>query len=124
MPDRLFFRREDSGLIVRLPADPIPGMPSHNAPSHMTVEPPSASGIRLSAPVATTLTLADSEGDLRALIRERHLLARLRSIHDSVDEITIEFGVPLSTKAGAFIASVAVEANFKVSMTWRGSSGA
>jgi hypothetical protein len=48
------------------------------------------------------------------------LLARLRSIGDPPDEIGIEFGVQLSAQTGAFIASVAAGANFKVTMTWRG----
>lgn len=49
----------------------------------------------------------------------RSLIARLRSIDDPPEEIGIEFGVQLSAQTGAFIASVAAEANFKVSMTWR-----
>jgi hypothetical protein len=49
----------------------------------------------------------------------RSLIARLRSIDDPPDEIGIEFGVRLSAQTGAFIASVAAEANFKVSMAWR-----
>jgi Trypsin-co-occurring domain 1 len=47
------------------------------------------------------------------------LLARLRSIEDPPDEIGIVFGVQLSAQTGAFIASVAAQANFTVSMTWR-----
>ncbi len=47
------------------------------------------------------------------------LLARLRSINDPPDEIVIVFGVQLSAQTGAFIASVAAQANFTVSMTWR-----
>jgi hypothetical protein len=47
------------------------------------------------------------------------LIARLRAIDDPPDEIGIEFGVQLSAQAYAFIAAVAAEANFKVSMTWR-----
>ena len=47
------------------------------------------------------------------------LIARLRSIDDAPDEVAIQFGVQLSAQAGAFIASVAAEANFTVSMTWR-----
>jgi hypothetical protein len=47
------------------------------------------------------------------------LLARLRAIEDPPDEIGIEFGVQLSAQTGAFIASVAAQANFTVSMTWR-----
>ncbi len=49
----------------------------------------------------------------------RSLIARFRSIDDAPDEVGIEFGVQLSAQTGAFIASVAAEANFKVSMTWR-----
>jgi hypothetical protein len=49
----------------------------------------------------------------------RSLLARLRSIEDPPDEIGIVFGVQLSAQAGAFIASVAAQANSAVSMTWR-----
>ena len=48
------------------------------------------------------------------------LIARLRSISDPPAEIGIEFGVQLSAQTGAFIASAAAAANFKVSMTWRG----
>ena len=53
----------------------------------------------------------------------RSLIARLRSVDDPPDEVGIEFGVQLSAQTGAFIASVAAEANFKVSMTWRRSAG-
>jgi len=49
----------------------------------------------------------------------RSLIARLRSIEDAPDEVGIEFGLQLSAQTGAFIASVAAQANFKVSMTWR-----
>lgn len=49
----------------------------------------------------------------------RSLLARLRAGDDPADEISIEFGVQLSAQAGAFIASAAVGATFKVSMTWQ-----
>jgi hypothetical protein len=48
------------------------------------------------------------------------LIARLRSMDDPPEEISIEFGVQLSAQTGAFIAALAAEANFKVSMTWRG----
>lgn len=49
----------------------------------------------------------------------RSLIARLRSMEDAPDEVGVEFGVQLSAQTGAFIASVAAEANFKVSLTWR-----
>jgi hypothetical protein len=49
----------------------------------------------------------------------RSLITRLRSIEDPPDEVTIEFGVQLSAQTGAFIASVAAAANFRVSLIWR-----
>jgi hypothetical protein len=49
----------------------------------------------------------------------RSLIARLRSIDDPPDEVGMGFGVQLNAQTGAFIASVAAETNFKVSMTWR-----
>jgi hypothetical protein len=52
----------------------------------------------------------------------RSLMTRLRSIEDPPDEIGINFGVQLSAQTGSFIASVAAEANFTVSMTWRRST--
>jgi hypothetical protein len=54
----------------------------------------------------------------------RSLIARLRAIDDPPDEVGIEFGVRLSAQTGAFIASVAAEANFKVSIIWRRSGTA
>lgn len=53
----------------------------------------------------------------------RSLLSRLRGTDDPAAEISIEFGVQLSAQTGAFIASATVEANFKVSMTWRQGPG-
>jgi hypothetical protein len=47
------------------------------------------------------------------------LIARLRAMDDAPDEVAVQFGVQLSAQTGAFIASVAAEANFTVSMTWR-----
>jgi hypothetical protein len=49
----------------------------------------------------------------------RSLITRLRSVDDPPDEVGLEFGVQLSAQTGAFIASVAAQANFTVSMTWR-----
>jgi Trypsin-co-occurring domain 1 len=50
------------------------------------------------------------------------LIAQLRSITNPPAEIAIEFGMQLSAQTGAFIASAAAAANFKVSMTWRDSA--
>jgi Trypsin-co-occurring domain 1 len=49
----------------------------------------------------------------------RSLMARIRAIDDPPDEVGIQFGVQLSAQTGAFIASIAGQANFTVSMIWR-----
>jgi hypothetical protein len=49
----------------------------------------------------------------------RSLITRLRAIDNPPDEVGIQFGVQLSAQTGAFIASVAGQANFTVSMIWR-----
>ena len=54
----------------------------------------------------------------------RSLISRLRPMDDAPDEINIQFGLQLSAQMGAFIASVAGQANFTVSLTWhRGTAG-
>jgi hypothetical protein len=47
------------------------------------------------------------------------LIAQFRNLHEPPQIAVVEFGVKLSAEAGAFIASVATEANFKVTLTWR-----
>jgi hypothetical protein len=56
----------------------------------------------------------------------RSLITRLRSIDEPPDEVGIQFGAQLGAPTGAFIASLAGQANFTVSMTWRrgGAAGA
>lgn len=50
------------------------------------------------------------------------VLSRLRSLAVKPDEISVDFGIKLSAKAGALIAATAAEANFQVSLKWKGSS--
>lgn len=50
------------------------------------------------------------------------LVTKLKGLHDAPDEISLEFGVQLSAEAGAFIAKVATEANFRISMSWKRSA--
>ena len=47
------------------------------------------------------------------------LIARMRNISDPPDEVEVEFGLNMSAKAGAFIAEMGTEANFKVSLNWK-----
>jgi Trypsin-co-occurring domain 1 len=47
------------------------------------------------------------------------LMRTLRGLAVSPDEATIEFGIKLSGRAGAVIASAAAEANFTVTLRWQ-----
>ncbi len=47
------------------------------------------------------------------------IIAKLRALHDPPDEIEVEFGLKMSAEAGAFIAAAGVEANYKVTLTWK-----
>jgi ferric-dicitrate binding protein FerR (iron transport regulator) len=47
------------------------------------------------------------------------LVKGLRSGDTVPDEITVEFGLQMSAKAGAYIAEASAGANFKVILTWR-----
>ena len=52
------------------------------------------------------------------------IIARLRNLTDPPDQIGVEFGLKLNGTAGAIIASVGVEANYKVTLTWKRPQGA
>ena len=51
----------------------------------------------------------------------RAVLSKLRhlDIHDPPDEIEVEFGLKLDVQARAIVASAGMEANFKVTLTWK-----
>jgi hypothetical protein len=51
------------------------------------------------------------------------VVATLKSLADSPDEIKVEFGVKLSAKAGAILASADAEANYKVTLSWKAKPG-
>ncbi|MER5488836.1 CU044_2847 family protein [Streptomyces sp. NPDC002812] len=46
------------------------------------------------------------------------VVAQLRTIAESPDEIHVEFGLDLHAEAGAFIAAASTTANFTVAVTW------
>lgn len=50
------------------------------------------------------------------------IVTKLRDIGDSPDEIAVEFGIKLNGTLGAFVASSEVEANYKVTLTWKSKS--
>ena len=47
------------------------------------------------------------------------LIARLRDLAQRPDEVQVEFGIKLSTEAGAIIAKTEAEGSFKVTLTWK-----
>lgn len=47
------------------------------------------------------------------------IIAILSDMRHPPDQVGVEFGINLSAEAGAFVASVSAEANFKVILTWR-----
>jgi hypothetical protein len=47
------------------------------------------------------------------------IIEQLRHLSDPPSEAEVEFGLKLSTEAGALIASASTEANFKVTLTWK-----
>ena len=47
------------------------------------------------------------------------VISKLRDLTHSPDEITVEFGLKLSAEAGAVLAAAGIEANYKVTLTWK-----
>ncbi len=47
------------------------------------------------------------------------IVSKLRALHDPPDKVEVTFGLKMDAEAGAVIASAGVEANFKVTLTWR-----
>ncbi len=47
------------------------------------------------------------------------VIAQLRSLAETPDEVRVEFGLDLHAQAGAFIAAASTTANFTVGLTWR-----
>ncbi|HXF39853.1 MAG TPA: CU044_2847 family protein [Blastocatellia bacterium] len=47
------------------------------------------------------------------------IIAKLRELSDRPEQIAVEFGIKLSAAAGVVLASSGLEANFKVTLTWK-----
>lgn len=63
-------------------------------------------------------TLEDAFGHVLPVTQS--IVEKLRTIGHKPDEIEINFGVKLTTKAGAVIACAGGEANFDVKVSWTG----
>jgi hypothetical protein len=64
------------------------------------------------------LDFEEAIGRLRPAAEQ--LIGQLRDLSLSPDQITIEFGIKLSAEAGAIIAAVSAEGNYKVTLAWDG----
>lgn len=51
------------------------------------------------------------------------IITKLRQLGEPPDEVGVEFGIKLSAEAGAVIASAGVEANYRVTLTWKRKEG-
>jgi len=51
------------------------------------------------------------------------IIQKLRALHDPPDEVKVEFGLKMSATAGAVVAATSAEANYKVSLTWKRTTG-
>ena len=48
-----------------------------------------------------------------------YLLQAIKNLDAAPESVEVTFGIKLSTKAGAVIASAAAEGNFEVTLTWK-----
>ena len=47
------------------------------------------------------------------------IITKQRDLSDAPDQVGVEFGLKLNAAAGAIVASAGVEANYKVTLTWK-----
>lgn len=47
------------------------------------------------------------------------IIAKLRELSDKPEQVAVEFGIKLNAAAGIVLASSGLEANFKVTLTWK-----
>ena len=97
--------------------------PESGAPILVEVEEPDTVGGTVRAgrepdvPETARLTFEEALDKVRPTAQT--IIARLRNLSDPPDQVGAEFGLKLSGTAGAMIASAGVEANDKVTLTWK-----
>ena len=74
-------------------------------------------GLRAEMPEKAKVTFEEALDRIRPIAEA--VINRVRDLSDAPDEIGVEFGLKLSGTAGAIIASATMEANYKVTLTWR-----
>jgi NTP-dependent ternary system trypsin peptidase co-occuring protein len=82
----------------------------------------SAAGVVTRGIGAQSIAIRASQTFEEAISRVRPaaeaIVAQLRDLATTPDEVAVEFGLTLSAEAGAFIAAAGTAANFKISLTW------
>ena len=69
--------------------------------------------------IAETARLTFEEALNKVRPAAEALISKLRSLSDPPDQVGVEFGLKLSATAGMVVAAAAVEANYKVTLTWK-----
>ena len=62
-------------------------------------------------------TLSEAVGKVRPIAES--IINNLSSVTTRPDEISVEFGLKLSSNAGAVLATVGMECNYVIKMTWK-----
>lgn len=87
-------------------------------------EQPQEGGIeRAAKPVETVKRVTETLENVLDRVRDvaETAVGKLTTLASRPEEVAIEFGIKLGTEGGIVIASGSVEANFKVSLKWKGS---
>ena len=50
------------------------------------------------------------------------VIGKLGELQDSPEQVCVEFGIKLNAASGVVLASLAIEANFKITATWKNHS--
>ncbi len=66
-------------------------------------------------------TFEEAAGRVRPAVEG--VIAQLRSLAETPDEVHVQFGLDLHAEAGAFIAAASTTANFTIALTWRRGAG-
>lgn len=64
-----------------------------------------------------TQTLEDALDNVKATANA--VITKLRDVHQSPEEVTVEFGIKFGAKGSVYIAGGEAEANFKVAIKWK-----
>jgi hypothetical protein len=104
--------------LVELPVGEVDGLPSTVV---VEIDQVDDGLVTVSRPGEVVARAGRSLGEMVAGIRPvaEQFVQGFRGMLHAPDEIGVEFGLSLSAKADAIIASAATQANFKITLTWQ-----